>query len=194
MDTYWKLNLSTLIWVSLCIALCHVPLISNKASKVLNFLKCNQNIPRKSKQQHNTLIPHPLLEYTSIVWDMYILIHWKNTEKCKIGLYYIIFNWYYSSMTVMLQSLNWHNLIYNEHWKIARLSFFTIIMLYIIDIPSHFLKTIDPLTTTIHSILSHQVQVPQFIKLLISQKPSMIGIYCWLRWLIKNHYSLCDYL
>ena len=77
----------------------------------------------------------------------------------------------------MIESLNWVTL--RERRKIARLSFFHDIVhkASVVNIPPHFLRTIDTLATTIHFILSTQVQTPQHIKIATAQELSLIGTH-----------------
>ena len=118
--------------------------ITNKASRVLNFLKRNlSSCSVKVKESAYITIVRPILEYASIIWDPYQQVHINSLEILQRRSARWVCNDYstYSSVTAMIEQLGWVTL--RERRKVARLSFFHDVVYgsSVVDIPQHFLKT-----------------------------------------------------
>ena len=104
-----------------------------------------------------------------VFWDPYQQVHINSLEKIQKRSARWVCNNYstYSSVTTMLESLNWATL--REHRKIARLSFFHNIVYKasVVNIPQHFLRITRHTT---HFILSTQAQTLQHIETATSQE------------------------
>ena len=62
----------------------HITNISNKASKVLNFLRCNlYKCSNKVKAASYLAIVPPLMEYASVVWDLHLNVYISMLEKIQ---------------------------------------------------------------------------------------------------------------
>ena len=97
----------------------HITNISNKTSKVLNFLRRNlYKCSNEVKSASYLAIVRPLMEYASVVWDphlnVYISMLERRAARWVKGCYDR-----YSSVTTMLASLKWPTLA--QRRKIARL-------------------------------------------------------------------------
>ena len=91
----------------------HINNITNKASRVLNFLKCNlSSCSQNVKASAYTTIVRPILEYASIIWDPHQQVDINSLEKIQRRSARWVCNDYstYNSVTAMLQSLDWANL------------------------------------------------------------------------------------
>ena len=103
----------------------HINNITCKATKVLNFIK--RNLYKCSQYpKSNAYLSHvrPSLEYASSVWDPYYKTHNLTTEKVqRRAAHWTLGNYdYHSSVSAMLQDLNWPTLQYRQ--QRARLSLF----------------------------------------------------------------------
>ena len=103
----------------------HITNISNKASKVINFLRRNlYRCSNEVKAAAFLAIVRPLMEYTSVVWDPHLNVYinmLRRAARWVTGCY-----GRYSSVTTMLASLKWPTLA--QRRKIARLKLFYKIM------------------------------------------------------------------
>ena len=100
----------------------HIANITNKASKTLNFLK--RNLSKCSllvKASAYLTLVRPLLEYAAAVWDPHYQIDIQLLEKIQRRAARWVLHDYsrYSSVTSMLQHLNWPTL--ETRRKISRL-------------------------------------------------------------------------
>ena len=101
----------------------HINNIVSKASKVLNFIKRNlSNCLKSTKEAAYLSLVRPTLEYASAVWDPYQTVYITSIEKVQRRAARWVLNNYsrYSSVTTMLQQLQWSTL--EERHKKARLS------------------------------------------------------------------------
>ena len=107
----------------------HITNISNKASKVLNFLRRNlYKCSNEVKAASYLAIVRPLMEYASVVWDPHLNVYISMLEKIQRRAARWVKGCYdrYSSVTTMLASLKWPTLA--QRRKIARLKLFYKIM------------------------------------------------------------------
>ena len=103
----------------------HITNISNKASKVLNFLRRNlYKCSNEVKAASYLAIVRPLMEYASVVWDPHLNVYISMLEKIQRRAARWVKGCYdrYSSVTTMLASLKWPTLA--QRRKIARLKLF----------------------------------------------------------------------
>ena len=132
----------------------HINNIVAKASKMLNFIR--RNLSKCTKDVKSTAylsLVHPILEYSSPVWDPYLLADIQSIEKIQrhaarwVSCDYSRFN----SVTYVLNELQWPTL--SSHQKLVRLStFFKII--HHLSMPSlhHYFIPINRLTRHHHSL------------------------------------------
>ena len=107
----------------------HITNISNKASKVLNFLRRNlYKCSNEVKAASYLAIVQPLMEYASVVGDPHLNVYISMLEKIQRRAARWVKGCYdrYSSVTTMLASLKWPTLA--QRRKIARLKLFYKIM------------------------------------------------------------------
>ena len=103
----------------------HINNTISKASKVLNFVNRNlSNCLQSTKEAAYLSLFRPTLEYASSVWDPHQTSYITNIEKIQRRAARWVFNDYgrYSSVTSMLQQLQWPTL--EERRKKARLFLF----------------------------------------------------------------------
>ena len=103
----------------------HINNIVVKASKMLNFIR--RNLSKCSKEVKSTAylsLVHPILEYSSSVWDPYLLTDIQSIEKVQRRAARWVSSDYntFSSVTSMLNNLQWPTL--SNRQKFARLSTF----------------------------------------------------------------------
>ena len=126
----------------------HIQKIAAKATRVLNFIKHNlYNYSKEIKSKAYLTLVRPILEYASPVWDPYLIKDSDQIERvqrtaaCWVTLDY---GWS-SSVTVMLNNLNWPTLSLRR--KISKLQIFY----KAIQIPDYFLHT-TRFTQNYHSL------------------------------------------
>ena len=103
----------------------HINNIIAKASKMLNFIQ--QNLSKCTKDMKSTAyhsLVRPILEYSSLVWDPYLLAHIQSIEKVQRSASRWVLSDYstFNSVTSMLNELQWPTLFSRQ--KFARLSTF----------------------------------------------------------------------
>ena len=109
---------------------------------MLNFIKPNlYNCSKEIKSKAYLTLVHPILEYTSSVWDPQLIKYSDQIEKVQRAAAHWVTSdssWS-SSVTVMLNNLNWPTLLL--HHKISKLQIFckSIYNLTALPIPDYFL-------------------------------------------------------
>ena len=100
----------------------HIQKIAAKATRVLNFIKCNLYNCSKSKA-YLTLV-RPILEYASSVWDPHLIKDSDQIEKeQRTAAHWVTSDYgWSSSVTVMLNNLSWPTP--SLHHKISKLQIF----------------------------------------------------------------------
>ena len=93
----------------------HITNVTCKATKVLNFIKCNlYKCFQYTKSNAYLNLVRPSLEYVSSVWDPYnyYKTHNLTMEKVQRRAAHLTLGSYdyYSSVSAMLQDLNWDTL------------------------------------------------------------------------------------
>ena len=122
----------------------HINNIVTKASKMLNFIKCNlHECSEEVKSLAFRSLVRPILEYSSPVWDPYLAKDIQALEKVQRRAAHWVMSDYSwsSSVTVMLDHLGWPTLA--ECRLFARLSTFYKIVhrLSAPQLPSYFPTT-----------------------------------------------------
>ena len=105
----------------------HIHNITSKASRSLNFIRCNlSNCSKEVKEFAYLTLVRPCLEYAACVWDPYQLYLKNEIEKVQRRTARWILSEYsryvYSSVTNMLSLLQWTTL--EERRYTTRLSIF----------------------------------------------------------------------
>ena len=132
----------------------HINNIVVKASKMLNFIR--RNLSKCSKEVKSTAylsLVRPILEYSSPVWDPYLLTDIQSIEKVQRRAARWVSSDYnrFSSVTFMLNELQWPTL--SNHRKFARLSTFYKIIHHLSMPPlPHYFLPINRLTRHHHSL------------------------------------------
>ena len=120
LHTYLGIGIdNTMSWSSL------VQTISNRSTKVLNFIKRNlYNCPPNTKRIAYLTLVRPIMEYASSVWDPYYTTDICKLEKVqKRAVRWILSDYSRTaSVTSMLSSLNISTL--QQHRKSSRLTLF----------------------------------------------------------------------
>ena len=122
----------------------HINNIVVKASKMLNFIR--RNLSKCSKEVKSTAylsLVHPILEYSSSVWDPYLLSDIQSIEKAqRCAAQWVSSDYKFSSVTSMLNDLQWPTL--SNCRKFATLSTFYKIIhhLSMPPLPHYFLPVI----------------------------------------------------
>ena len=132
----------------------HINNIVAKASKMLNLMR--QNLSKCTKDVKSTAylsLGRPILEYSSPVWDPYLLADTQSIEKVQRRAARWVSSDYgrFNSVTSMLNELQWPTL--SSHQKLARLStFFKII--HHLSMPSlpHYFIPVNRSTRHHHSL------------------------------------------
>ena len=120
----------------------HINNITCKATKVLNFIKRNlYKCSQYTKSNAYLSLVRPSLEYASSIWDPYYKIHDLTIEKVqRRAARWTLRNYdCHSSVTAMLQDLEWPTLQYRR--KRARLILFykSLHNLIALAIPSYYI-------------------------------------------------------
>ena len=132
------------------------PHIQKIAAKVLNFIKRNvYNCSKEIKSKAYLTLLRPILEYASPVCDPHLIKDSDQTEKVqRTAAHWVTLDYSWSSsVTVMLNNLNWPTL--SLHCKISKLQIFykAIHNLTALPIPDYFLHT-TRFTRNYHSLHS----------------------------------------
>ena len=132
----------------------HIQKIAAKATRVLNFIKRNlYNCSKEIKSKAYLTLVRPILEYASPVWDPHLIKDSDQIEKVqRTAAHWVTSDYSWSSsVTVMLNNLNWPTLSLRR--KISKLQIFykAIHNLTALPIPDYFLHT-TRLTRNYHSL------------------------------------------
>ena len=119
--------------------------MSSKVTRVLNFIKRNlYNCSKEIKSKAYLTLVCPILEYASPVWDPHLIKDSDQIEKIqRTAARWVTSDYSWSSsVTVMLNNLNWPTLSLRR--KISKLLIFykAIHNLTALPIPDYFLHTI----------------------------------------------------
>ena len=136
----------------------HINNITCKATKVLNFIKRNlYKCSQYTKSNAYLSLVRPSLEYASSVWDPYYKTHNLTIEKVqRRAVRWSLGNYdYHSSVSAMLQDLNWPTLQYRR--QRARLSLFykSLHNLIVLEIPPYYIPNNHLSRLRIHHQLSY---------------------------------------
>ena len=106
----------------------HVTNVANKATRMLNFLKCHlSKCSSNVKASAYLLMVRPLMEYACVVWDPHYNPKYQSWKRFKDVLRWVLSDYsYHSSVSSMLKHLNWLPLA--KRRKQQRLNFFYQIM------------------------------------------------------------------
>ena len=89
----------------------HVTNVANKATRMLNFLKCHlSKCSSNVKASAYLLMVRPLMEYACVVWDPHYQSQVSVLEKvqrCAARRWVLSDYSYHSSVSSMLEQLNW---------------------------------------------------------------------------------------
>jgi len=117
--------------------------VSNRATKVLNFIKRNlYNCPLDTKRTAYLMLVRPIIEYAASVWDPYYNTDIYKLEKVqRRAARWIVTDYSRNSVTLFLSSLGIPTL--QQRRQISRLTLFYKIIndTLPIFIPSHYQKT-----------------------------------------------------
>ena len=103
----------------------HIQKITAKATRVLNFIKRNlYNCSKEIKSKAYLTLVRPILEYASSVWDPHLIKDSDQIEKVqRAAARWVTLDYSWSSsVTVMLNNLNWPTLSLRR--KISKLQIF----------------------------------------------------------------------
>ena len=122
----------------------HIQTVSNKATKVFNFVKQTLgNCPTSTKRIVYLTLVRPIMEYAASVWDPFYNTDIYKLEKVQRRAAQWISSDYsrHTSVASLLSSLNIPTL--QHRWNSSRLSLFYSIVnnLLSINIPSHYQRT-----------------------------------------------------
>ena len=87
----------------------HITNVANKATRMLNFLKCHlSKCLSNVKASAYLLMVCPLMEYTCVVWDPHYQSQVSVLERFKDMLKWVLSDYsYHSSVSSVLKQLNW---------------------------------------------------------------------------------------
>ena len=128
---------NTMSWSS------HIQTVSNRATKVLNFIKRNlNNCPSDTKRTAYLTLVRPIMEYAAPVWDPYYNTDIYKLEKVqRRAARWILSDYSRNSVTSLLSSLSIPTL--QQRHQSSRLTLFYKIInnTLPISIPSHYQRT-----------------------------------------------------
>ena len=121
----------------------HIQTVSNRATKVLNFIKQNlNNCPSDTKRTAYLTLVRPIMEYATPVWDPYYNTDIYKLEKVqRRAARWILSDYSRNSVTSLLSSLSIPTL--QQRHQSSRLTLFYKIInnTLPISIPSHYQRT-----------------------------------------------------
>jgi len=128
----------------------HIKTVTNKANRFKGFLQCNlHSCPISVKADCYKLLIKPILEYACVIWAPHTGKDIANIESVQRCTTRFVFNDYspHSSVTEMVQKLNWQTLICcRDHLKAITMHK---IIHNLIDIPADIhLKPVTPVYHT----------------------------------------------
>ena len=90
----------------------HCKQVAAKATNTLNVLKENLKSTKKVHEKAYKSLVHPQVEYAASVWSPWLARDKVQIERVQCRAARYVYNTYsrYSSITAMLQSLNWETL------------------------------------------------------------------------------------
>ena len=161
----------------------HVKAITQKANRTCSFLYRNlKKCPKETKELAYRSLVRPILEYASPVWDPYTQSNVNDLEQVQRRAARFVLNDFNrtSSVTSMLQSLNWPSL--QERRAQAKLIMMYRIVYRLVDIPTVYLIPTVSVRGNQHYLvpfartLSYQKSFfPDTIRLWNSLPPSTTG-------------------
>ena len=134
----------------------HISTITSKANRTLGFLRRNLQVNNQQlKSQAYKKLVRPTVEYASTVWDPYTKKNIDQLERVQRRAARYVHNSYYntSSVTDMLQKLNWRSLQYRR--RDARLCMLYKIHYNLIAIPADCLRLQQRHTRFSHQLAFH---------------------------------------
>ena len=123
----------------------HIDIISNKANSTLGFLRRNlKYCPRRLNETAYMSLVWSKLEYCASIWDPHLVKDIDKIERVNRRAARFVSNDYRwrSSVTSMLQDLEWRNLASRR--KVTQLALFYKIVHQLVAVPTDDIHALDP--------------------------------------------------